>query len=93
MNACEADLRELERKHNRVVKRPDEASLSFRTFASPDQSCKLVHALAGKEVTETTLLPVCEALVGIVVASVECRNTLCHLQDSRDSEVRRMTHG
>jgi hypothetical protein len=67
-----------------VVKKPAEASLSFRSFASPDQSYKLAHAPAGKEITETTLRPVCEALVHMVLASVECRNTSCHLQDSRD---------
>ena len=84
MNAYEADLRELERRHNRVVRRPEEGPLSFRSFVSPDQSYKLAHALASKEITETTLLPVCEAIVNMAVASAECRNTSCHLQDSPD---------
>jgi hypothetical protein len=84
MSAYEADLRELERRHNRVVRRPEEGPLSFRSFVSSDQSYKLAHALASKEITETTLLPVCEAIVHIVAASVECRNTSCHLQDSPD---------
>ena len=84
MSAYEADLRELERRHNRVVRRPEEGPLSFRSFVSPDQSYKLAHALASREITETALLPVCEAIVHMVVASVECRTTSCHLQDSPD---------
>jgi hypothetical protein len=84
MNAYEADLRELERRHNRVVRKPEEGSLSFRSFTSHDQSYKLARALVSKEITETTLLPVCEAIVHMVVASVECRNTSCHLQDAPD---------
>jgi hypothetical protein len=84
MNAYEADLRELEQRHNRVVRRPEDASLSFRSFTSPDQSYKLAHAFVSKEITETTLLPACEAIVHMVVASVECRNTSCHLQESPD---------
>lgn len=82
MNAYEADLRELERRHNRVARRPEDGPLSFRSFVSPDQSYKLAHALASKEISETSLLPVCEAIVQMAVASVECRNTSCHLQDS-----------
>ena len=84
MNAYEADLRELERRHNRMVRRPQEGPVSFRSFVSPDQSYKLAHALASKEITETSLRPVCEAIVQMVAASVECRNTSCHLQDSPD---------
>ncbi len=84
MSAYEADLRELERRHNRVVRRLWEGPLLFRSFVSPDQSYKLAHALASKEITETTLLPVCEAIVQMVVASADCRNTSCHLQDSPD---------
>jgi hypothetical protein len=84
MEAYQADLRKLEQEHNRVVKKPEEASLGFRSFASPDQSYKLAHALSGKQLTEGALLPLSEAIVQMVIASVECRNTSCQLQNSHE---------
>lgn len=80
--ACSKDLFEVQRAHNRVVKRPEDASLSFGMFFSPDQGYKLTWVLAGKDLSEDNVKPLAEGIVGMAVAAVECRNVVCPLQDS-----------
>jgi hypothetical protein len=76
------DLFEVQRTHNRMVKRPEDASIAFRSFFSRDQAYKLTWVLTGKDLTEDNVKPLAEGIVGMAVSAVECRNVACPLQDS-----------
>jgi hypothetical protein len=80
--AYSKDLFEVPRTHNRLVKRPEDPSLSFRMFFSRDQAYKLTWVLAGKDLSEDNVKPLAEGIVGMAVSAVECRNVACQLQDS-----------
>jgi hypothetical protein len=82
MLAYSKDLFEVQRTHNRMVKRPEDASIAFRSFFSRDQAYKLTWVLAGKDLTEDNVKPLAEGIVGMAVSAVECRNAACPLQDS-----------
>jgi hypothetical protein len=91
MDAYQQDVRELEWKHNRLVRKPDEATLTLKSFTSADQAYKLAHALVGKDVTEASLIRVCDAIARLVKASVECRNVACEFRE--DSSARNAAEG
>jgi hypothetical protein len=82
IQAYQKDLMELQFKYNRAERRPEDASLSFRSFFSPDQAYKVTRALAGKDLSEENLTPLVEGIVGMAKSAVECRNTSPPLQDS-----------
>jgi len=80
--AYSKDLFEVQRTHNRVVKRQEDASIGFRSFFRRDQAYKLTWVLGGKDLTEDNVKPLAEGIVGMAVSAVECRNVACPLQDS-----------
>jgi hypothetical protein len=82
IQSYQKDLMEVQFKNNRTVRKPADGSLSFGSFFSPDQAYKLTSALAGKDLSEESLTPLVEGIVGMAESAVECRNTSSSLQNS-----------
>jgi hypothetical protein len=76
------DLMEIQRSHHSAVRKPEDASLAFYSFFSPDQAYKLTSALAGKNLSEENLRPLVEEIVGMAASAIECSDTASPLQNS-----------
>jgi hypothetical protein len=84
MKAFEKDLIQfrLQRYHPRP--NPLTGTVVLRPFIGPDQAYKLAYVLTGKELTETNLAPLVQALVGIRGSAAVCSNTRARLQNSAE---------
>jgi hypothetical protein len=84
MKSFQNDLLALQFIHDRAVKKPDDAELTFRSFFNPDEAYKLTRVLAGKDLTPENLAPLVEGIIEMQNAAMECRDTSTPLQNSAD---------
>ncbi|HWF07745.1 MAG TPA: hypothetical protein VG297_04725 [Bryobacteraceae bacterium] len=82
IQAYQRDIRSFESRRLRAAEGLDNGPFAFRTFASPDQAYKLTRALAGKDLSESNLMPLAEAIAGMIDSAIDCRNSESPVQDS-----------
>jgi hypothetical protein len=82
MQACQRDLLPILISHTRGARRPEDASIAFGSFFSPDLAYKLTRALAGKDLTELNVRPLSEGIIGMNESALDCSIASCQLQDS-----------
>jgi len=84
MKRFETDLAKFRVKHHPVRHELGYGPVLIRPFVGPDQAYKLAYVLTGKDLSETSLSALVEALLGIVDTAATCSETRTPLQNSAE---------